>query len=108
MLFSQISFKIVFPFSFNVEHSVCMLNSLVSDCFQLFATLWTIACQAPLSTGFPRQAYWNGLPFPSPGDASDPRMEPISPVLAGGFFTTKPPGKSNSYPISPQNSLSSS
>jgi len=51
------------------------------------------SCQAPLSTGFPRQEYWSGLPFPSPGDLSDPEIEPTSPVLAGGFFTTEPPGK---------------
>ena len=42
---------------------------------QLFVTQWTVACQAPLSMGFPRQKYWRGLPFPSPGDLSDPRWE---------------------------------
>ena len=42
---------------------------------------------------FPRQEYWSGLPFTSPGDLSDPGIEPASPVLAGGFSTTKPPGK---------------
>ena len=58
---------------------------------QLFATLWTVAHQAPLSTGFSRQEYWSGLPFPSPGDLPDPGIEPTSfmPLtLAGGFFTT--------------------
>ena len=53
----------------------------------------TVACQAPLSMGFPRQEYWSGLPFPSPGDFPDPEIEPTSPTLAGGFFTTEPPGK---------------
>ena len=43
--------------------------------------------------GFPRQEYWSGLPFPSPGDLPDPGIEPVSPALAGGSFTTKPPGK---------------
>ena len=43
-------------------------------------TLWTIACQAPLSMGFPRQEYWSGLPFPSPGDLLDPGIQPMSPV----------------------------
>jgi len=38
--------------------------------------------------GFPRQEYWSGLPFPSPGDIPDPGIEPTSPALAGGFFTT--------------------
>ena len=46
------------------------------------ATPWTVAPQAPLSTGFPRQEYWSGLPLPSPGDLTDPE----SPALAGGFF----------------------
>ena len=57
---------------------------------QLFATPWTVACQAPLSMGFSRQRYWNGLPFPTPGDLPDPGMEPVSLrslALAGGFFT---------------------
>ena len=55
------------------------------DCF---ATPWTVAHKAPLSMGFPRQEYWNGLPFPSPGELPDPRMEPTSSALAGRFFTT--------------------
>ena len=51
--------------------------SVVSDS----ATPWTIACQASLSMGFPRQEYWSGLPFPSPWDHSNPGMEPESPAL---------------------------
>ncbi|CAI9152054.1 unnamed protein product [Rangifer tarandus platyrhynchus] len=58
-----------------------------------FATPWTIAHQAPLSMEFSRQEYWSGLPFPSPGDLPDPGIEPMSPVLACGFFTTEPPAK---------------
>ena len=53
-------------------------------------------CQAPLSMGFSRQEYWNGLPFPPPGDLPDPGIKPkslVSPELAGGFFTTESPGK---------------
>jgi len=49
-----------------------------------------------MSMGFPRQEYWSGLPFPSPGDLPDPGIKPASPVipaLAGVFFTTAPPGK---------------
>ena len=49
--------------------------------------------QAPLSVGFPRQEYWGGLPFSSPGDLPNPGIEPVSPALAGIFFTTEPPGK---------------
>ena len=57
-------------------------------------TPWTVAYQTPLSMGFLRQEYWNGLPFPSPGDLPDPGLEPTqSPALASGFFTTEPPEK---------------
>ena len=66
------------------------------SCVQLFATLWTIVCQAPLSVGFSRQEYWSGLPCPAPGDLPHPGNEPASlmfPALAGSFFTTEPPGK---------------
>ena len=58
-----------------------------------FVTPWTAACQAPLSMGFPRQEDWSGLPFASAGDLSDPGISPASSALAGGFFTTEPPGK---------------
>ena len=69
---------------------MCVLN-----CFsrvQLFATLWTVVRQAPLSTGFSRQKYWSGLPFPSPEDLPDPGIEPISPADA---LPPEPPGKFN-------------
>ena len=59
-------------------------------------TLWTVACHTPLSMEFSRQEYWSGLPFPSPGDLPHPGvklMSPVAPALAGGFFTTEPPGK---------------
>ena len=57
-----------------------------------FATPWTVAHQA-LSMEFSRQEYWSGLPFPSPGDLPNSGVKPMSPALAGGFFTTVPPGK---------------
>ena len=60
-------------------------HSVMSDS----TTPWTVVCQAALSMGFPRQEYWSGLP----GDLTDPGIEPASPLLAGGFFTTEPPGK---------------
>ena len=56
----------------------------------LFATVWTVARQAPLSMGFSRQEYWSGLPLASPGDLPDPGIKPaslMSPTLAGGFFS---------------------
>ena len=74
--------------------SVCMLSPEVMS---NSATPWTATCQAPLSMGFPRQEYWSGLPFPSPGDLSNPVIEPTSPALAGGFFTTKPHSFSFTY-----------
>ena len=54
---------------------------LFSRCVRLFLTLWTIARQAALSMGFPRQEYWSGLPFPSPGDLPNPEIKPRSPAL---------------------------
>ena len=58
-----------------------------------FATPWTIACEVLLSMEFSRQGYWSGLPFPSPEGLPNPGIEPTSPVLAGGFFTTELRGK---------------
>ena len=69
----------------------CMLSRFSR--VQLCATLWTAAHQASLYTGFSRQEYWSGLPFPSPEDLPNPGIELASPALAGGFFTTEPPGK---------------
>ena len=60
---------------------------------RLFATPWTVAHQAPLPTGFPRQEYWSRLPFPSPGDLPDPGVKSSSPAAAGRFFTTETLGK---------------
>ena len=63
---------------------------------QLFATPWTAAHQTPLSVGFSRQEYWSGLPFPPPGGLPDPGIKavsPLSPAMAGEFFTTEPLGK---------------
>ena len=56
-----------------------------------FAIPSTVAYYDPLSMGFPRQEYWNDFPFPSPGDLPNPGI--TSPALAGGFFTSEPPGK---------------
>ena len=82
--------------------SITMLNDLwesfgggglvIKSCLTL-ARPWTVACQVPLSMGFSRQEYWSGLPFSSPGDLSNPGIEPMSPTLAGRFFTTVPPRK---------------
>ena len=63
------------------------------SCVQLFATLWTVAHQAPPSVGFSRQEYWSGLPFPSPRDLPDLGIEPRSPELQADALTSEPPGK---------------
>ena len=60
---------------------------------RLLMTPWTIACQALLSMKFPRQEYWSGLSFPTPGDLPDSRIELMSlasSALASGFLTTVP------------------
>ena len=67
------------------------------SCVQLFATLWTLAHQAPLFMRFPRQEYWSRLPFPSPGNLPNPGTEPTSPAFAGRVFTTEPPGKTHCF-----------
>ena len=70
--------------------------ALLSSCSVMsssFGTPWTVAYQAPLSMRFPWQEYWSGSLFPSPGDLSDPRIEPKSPVLVGRFFTIWATGK---------------
>ena len=69
----------------NVLH-VCVLSRFSR--VQLFETLRTVAYQAALSVGFPRQEHWSGLPCPPPGALPDPGIEPLSSALAGGFFTT--------------------
>ena len=63
---------------------------------RLFVTLWTVACQAPLSMGFSRQEYWSELPCPPPKDLPDPGIKPIhpaSPALQAGSLPTEPTGK---------------
>ena len=78
--------------------SACILVSF--NHVLLFAILWTVACQAPLSMGFSRQEYWNGLPCLPPGDLPDPGIESASltfPALASGFFTTSATWEAHKY-----------
>ena len=77
------------------RHNTCYLKHVPAQslqlCLTLVATPWTVACQAPLSTGFPRQECWRELPFPPPGDLLDPGIKPVSPAAprwAGKFLTT--------------------
>ena len=74
----------------HTAQALCFVVVQSLTCVRLFATPWTVAHQAPLSMGFSRQEYWNGLPFPSPGDLPHPGNEAASPASAGGFFTTVP------------------
>ena len=69
----------------SIDHSVCVLSRV-----WLFATPWTVVRQAPLSMEFSRQEYWSGLPFPPPRDLPNwgfGPASPVSPALAGRFFT---------------------
>ena len=77
------------------DRIVCVCAQSLS-CVWLFGTPWTAAHQALLSMGFPRQEYWSGLPFPTPGDLPNTGIEPTSlasPASAGRLFITVPPGK---------------
>ena len=64
-----------------VSHSLNHVCAQSSSCVQQFATPWTIADQAPLSRGLPRQEYCSELPFPSPGNLPHPGIKPMSPAL---------------------------
>ena len=76
---------------------VCVCHTrIVFSHVQILVTLWTVACQAPLSMGFFRQEYWSGLTFPSPGDLPDPGIEPGSPALETDTLTSEPTKKGRS------------
>ena len=72
--------------------------SVLSHSVQLFATLWTVAHQAPLSMGFSRQEYWSGLPFPSPGDFPTQGLETMSPASPALWADSLPPGPPGKVP----------
>ena len=79
----------IFPFSFLIFF-LYMRGNLVQLCLT-FITVWTVAHQPPLSMGFSRQKYWNGLPCPPLGNLPNSGIEPMpltSPALAGKFFTS--------------------
>ena len=73
----------------------CKVKVKLLSCVGLFATLWTVAHQTPLSIGFSRQEYWSGLPFPSPRNLSGPGIKPRSPTLQADALTSEPPRKSD-------------
>ena len=83
--------SIIHPNPSSILVCVCLLS-----CFshvQLFATLWTVAHQAPLSMGFSSQGYWSGMPFPSPGNLLDPEIKPRPPASQACSLPSEPPGK---------------
>ena len=73
-------------------------GGLVAKSWLTLAIPWTMAHQATLFMGFPRQEYWSGLPVPSPGDSPDSGIQHLYLALRGRFFTDEPPGK----PIHPE------
>ena len=77
-------------------------GGLVTKSCPTLMTPWTIACQTPLSMGFSRQEYWNGLPFPSPGDLPDPGIKPRSPALQADSLPTEIRGKPKTLASSPR------
>ena len=66
---------------------------------RLFATPWTVACQAPLYMGFSRREYWSGLPFPSPGDLPNQGIEPGFPTWQADSLPSEPPGKPYNFTV---------
>ena len=108
VFFGEMSLQVLFPLFYWVvcfskfcpfyEWHLCLgfYNVCALSCFshvRLFATLWTVAHQAPLSMGFfSRQEFWSGLPCPPPGDLPDSGIEHLplrSPALVIGIFTTR-------------------
>ena len=92
---------------FSLWLSLFILSGVLSPLFSssILGTYWPVEfifqchifCLFILFMGFSRQAYWNDLPFPSPGDLPDPGIEAVSPALAGGYFIMELPGKPSSY-----------
>ena len=75
LIIREMQIKTTMRYHFTLVSGVCMLN-----CVWLALTIWTVAHKAPLSWGFFKQEYWDGLPFHPPGHLSHPGIEPVSPV----------------------------
>ena len=88
MLFFSLVIFILLP----TEHFFDVLKSMKVKVFVIQLNPWTVAHQVPLSLKFFRQESWSGLPFPSPGDLSDPGIEPGSPILQAEFILSEQPG----------------
>ena len=90
--------EILYLFKKEGLHSTITCNKNLSEwdslsCLGLFATPWTVACQAPPSMEFSRQEYWSALPFPSPWYLPNPGIEPGSPTLQAVSLPSELPGK---------------
>ena len=83
--------NIIFTNSKTLRQPCCFVQLL--SCVWIFETPWIVAYQVPLSVRLSRKEYWNGLPFPFPGDLPNPRIKPASPAFAGRLFISDPPGK---------------
>ena len=85
----------IYIYTHTIHICILCIDSAVKllSCVQIFATPWTVAYQASPSMGFSQQEYWSGLPFPSPGDLPNPRVEPRSPALQADALTSESPGK---------------
>ena len=81
------------PYSTSIHSWIACVHVQMQRRAQLFVTPWTVTHQAPLSMGFPRQEYWSGLWFTSPGDLPYSGMEPTVSCISCRFLTTKSPGK---------------
>ena len=87
-------FLLAFTIAFSASRAVfvCIMHACMLSCYscvQLFANLWTVVHQAPLSLGVSRQEYWSGFPCPPPGDLPDPGIEstsPAAPTLQADFL----------------------
>ena len=89
MQFSDVTYMTCKYFYMNVFYA-CVLSHFKH--VRLFATLWTISCQALLSMGFSRQGYWSELPFASPGDLPHPGIKPRSSTLQADSLPSEPSG----------------
>ena len=89
---SHLVSKLVFESQESAHRALVIKCACMLSCVQLLETPWTIAHPAPLSMDFSRQEHWSGFPFSPPGNLPDQGIITASPALAGGFFTTEPPG----------------
>ena len=95
MLFFSLVIFILLP----TEHFFDVLKSMKVKVFAIQLNPWTVAHQVPLSLKFFRQESRSGLPFPSPGDLSDPGIEPGSPILQAEFILSEQPGNIFFFPL---------